>query len=251
MAKPIDLSNQKFGRLTVISKNKIRSNRPRNKRSFWDCLCECGENCIVSSAALRNGLTKSCGCLRNETLSKINVSDLLGKTFGKLTVISQNKKRHSGSVVWKCQCECGKVVNITSFKLNRGQRKSCGCDCFLTAPFRKELELSSEQLWMRKLFSKTKGSAKARRLEFSLNEDFKHIKPPYNCFYCGLKDEKIGIDRINSNIGYTNENSVLCCKFCNYAKNQFPIEEFLKYLDRIHNLKEIPSLTIKNKLLTN
>ena len=28
-----------------------------------------------------------------------------------------------------------------------------------------------------------------------------------------------GIDRVDSNIGYTNENSVPCCKTCNFAKN--------------------------------
>ena len=62
MGKFIDLTGQRFGRLTVIShsgKNKVRE-------SQWLCLCECGNSSIVVGTALKNGRTKSCGCLRKE-----------------------------------------------------------------------------------------------------------------------------------------------------------------------------------------
>jgi hypothetical protein len=43
----------------------------RKKRSaFWFCLCECGNRTIVRAAALKNGNTKSCGCLSRETASR-------------------------------------------------------------------------------------------------------------------------------------------------------------------------------------
>lgn len=52
--------------------------------------------------------------------------NLLGKTFGKLTVIEDagiGKNDH----MWKCECLCGNIVTITSSKLTSGHNKSCGC----------------------------------------------------------------------------------------------------------------------------
>lgn len=55
--KRLDLTNQVFGRLTVQS---IASS------TSWTCVCQCGRSCVVPTASLRSGNTKSCGCLRNE-----------------------------------------------------------------------------------------------------------------------------------------------------------------------------------------
>ena len=43
-----------------------------------------------------------------------------------------------------------------------------------------------------------------------------------------------GIDRIDSNIGYTKENSVSCCKFCNTAKSTMSRDEFLKWIKKVY-----------------
>ena len=53
-----DLTGQKFGRLTVISKNKIK-----NGRQYWNCKCDCGKDTVASSTSLTTGKRKSCGCL--------------------------------------------------------------------------------------------------------------------------------------------------------------------------------------------
>lgn len=61
--KAIDLTGQRFGRLTVVQ----RSNYPHsqtNGQALWDCLCDCGRSHMVFSGQLRTGRTKSCGCLR-------------------------------------------------------------------------------------------------------------------------------------------------------------------------------------------
>jgi hypothetical protein len=62
MSAAIDLSNQKFGRLTAI--------RPTHKDArnnvIWECLCECGNTTHVKTLKLRSGHTRSCGCLRRE-----------------------------------------------------------------------------------------------------------------------------------------------------------------------------------------
>lgn len=59
----IDISGQRFGRLTVIARHKtIR------KRTTWHCHCECGGETIVDGGNLKAGRTSSCGCYFDETL---------------------------------------------------------------------------------------------------------------------------------------------------------------------------------------
>ena len=66
MSAFVDLTGQKFGRLTVMSRG------PNNKSNaaHWWCLCDCGTYSLVRAADLKNGATKSCGCLRNESSVK-------------------------------------------------------------------------------------------------------------------------------------------------------------------------------------
>lgn len=64
MGRPvIDLAGSVFGRLTAI---KIVG-RAHRGRALWECLCSCGKFAVVTSAHLRRGQTKSCGCLFRDT----------------------------------------------------------------------------------------------------------------------------------------------------------------------------------------
>lgn len=62
MPKALDLTNQKFGRWTVIS----LSNSHKGKGRYWNCQCECGNEALVSGGTLRSGASKSCGCFKVE-----------------------------------------------------------------------------------------------------------------------------------------------------------------------------------------
>lgn len=62
----IDIVAERFGRLVVID----YSHTDQNGKAMWNCLCDCGKKTIVSSGNLRNGITKSCGCLHKEQLAK-------------------------------------------------------------------------------------------------------------------------------------------------------------------------------------
>lgn len=55
----IDITGNKYGRLTVIKK----TGRDKKGNALWLCKCSCGELSIVRSQHLRRGETKSCGCL--------------------------------------------------------------------------------------------------------------------------------------------------------------------------------------------
>lgn len=60
--KRIDLIGQRFGRLSVIKESERRS----GGKIVWICKCDCGKEAYVASGDLKNGHTKSCGCLQKE-----------------------------------------------------------------------------------------------------------------------------------------------------------------------------------------
>lgn len=65
MPAPIDLTNQRYGRLTAV-----RLARRKGRSRFWRCVCECGKAVTVSVMHLRSGHTKSCGCLKTSRLPR-------------------------------------------------------------------------------------------------------------------------------------------------------------------------------------
>jgi len=54
-----NLAGHEYGRLTVDSYAGKRGDE-----HYWLCKCSCGNEPIIHRASLRNGSTKSCGCLR-------------------------------------------------------------------------------------------------------------------------------------------------------------------------------------------
>lgn len=58
-----DISGKVFGRLTAIHV----AGKYKNGSVQWKCSCSCGGEAIVLGQKLRNGHTKSCGCLSRET----------------------------------------------------------------------------------------------------------------------------------------------------------------------------------------
>lgn len=60
----IDISGQKYGDLTVL-----RQGESKNNRTHFDCVCDCGTECLVRADHLRRGHTVSCGC-KNQRKAK-------------------------------------------------------------------------------------------------------------------------------------------------------------------------------------
>ncbi len=55
------------------------------------------------------------------------VRDLAGQKFGKLTSLYASGKTQRGSVVWVCNCDCGREALVPGRNLVSGNTKSCGC----------------------------------------------------------------------------------------------------------------------------
>jgi hypothetical protein len=61
----VDVTGQKFGRLTAVS--RVGS---RNRDSIWLCRCDCGRSHRAILYNLRNGHTRSCGCLKADAMRR-------------------------------------------------------------------------------------------------------------------------------------------------------------------------------------
>jgi hypothetical protein len=119
-----------YGYLTVIA----RAENDKGGRAKWLCECKCGNQVEVLGKSLRQGNTKSCGCLQRERAAQSNmarVENIIGKRFGKLTVIEEigffTHKSGKKSRVYKCKCDCGNYCEVQHQYLTFGDTTSCGC----------------------------------------------------------------------------------------------------------------------------
>lgn len=67
--KPLDLTGQRFGRLTALDEAPPHVSRSRPHRRYT-CECDCGNLVVVTVNHLRRKNTQSCGCLDREKARK-------------------------------------------------------------------------------------------------------------------------------------------------------------------------------------
>jgi hypothetical protein len=77
MKKVIDLTGQKFGRLTV--KGRLEK-RDKYGRVVWHLLCDCGSEVYYDAGRFKYGNTSSCGCLKKELVGNDHRTHGLSKT---------------------------------------------------------------------------------------------------------------------------------------------------------------------------
>jgi hypothetical protein len=68
MSRFVDLTNQRYGRIVVISYYGYK-----NGRTAWNCECDCGNKFVTMGHSLRTGKTTSCGCYRHEREIEANI----------------------------------------------------------------------------------------------------------------------------------------------------------------------------------
>lgn len=157
--------------------------------------------------------------------------DVVGEVFGDLVAIKHKNKQ------WILRClKCGGLNERSLYDLRRG-RVSCLSTC------REEI---SRMAPINRLYCNYQRDARRRGREFELSIDDFVLLIRKNCFYCGSEPMSIinrpdnrcsiiynGIDRVDNSAGYTIDNCVSCCKFCNFAKSKFEVSEFMAWLDRV------------------
>ena len=86
----------------------------------------------------------------------------------------------------------------------------------------------------KRVYARTKRQAEIVRgikWDLSFDEFMELWQEP--CVYCDAEIKTIGIDRIDSKLGYTNDNICSCCKWCNTIKLDHTVEELKEQCKKI------------------
>lgn len=122
-SRGLDLEGKTFGELTVL---RVADSKPGYTGISWVCRCSCGALYTVAGTLLHKGRRTHCPD-RKAHPRKTRNANIVGKRFGRLIAISPTVRRESGSVVWKCRCDCGNEVLVSYNKLLYSNVRSCGC----------------------------------------------------------------------------------------------------------------------------
>ena len=168
--------------------------------------------------------------------------DLTGKKFDRLLVLEIGRRTPSGTIMWKCLCDCGNISFVSRTNLVKRNVVSCGC------LKRERMRLPEGTSSFNKIFYTYKYNAKLRNLPFELKEEEFKTLLRGDCFYCGRKPEQIfrmkynngdfvhnGVDRLDSSKGYTLDNCVSCCTRCNRAKLLETKDNFFAWVRQVYN----------------
>lgn len=184
----------------------------------------------------------------------MHLVDLTGKRFGTLVVTKRAPNRKYGRqshVAWECICDCGKIHTVTGANLFRSTR-SCGCS--RNESIRKSNQKERGYNGLTIVFNDYRSSSRRRGLEFKLSREEIGDLVSRNCSYCNSPPRvKLykrhrsnvaaehanfphnGLDRLDSDLGYTLSNVVTCCDICNYAKRELSESEFLAWVEKVYN----------------
>jgi len=204
---PIDRTGQRYGRLTAIAKTDRRA----GSSIVWLCQCDCGETIEVAGKSLQDRNTRSCGCLRKELGSEHLVVDRIGDRYGRLTVIERAGSRNR-QALWKSECDCGLIIEVTAGNLNSGHTRSCGC----LAEDWKEVHGEQHPNW--------KGGEKGHRKLRNSHEyrEWRNLVFERDCYTCRLcleHGDKLNSHHIKSFVKYPAdrfelENGMTLCAEC-------------------------------------
>lgn len=256
------------------------SNKTRYK---VQCLT-CGKVCDIHETTLRRRLEHpddvGCPtCARSRCYKKLIIHNA-GEVIGDYKLIEPyNGSRKNG--MWKVQClKCNNTLVISLNNAKKRKREGCfycnpGKGQRIPATYNEPLQVIKSTMYTRderyykayknkiEAMNKRSNQGTGRKLkewELSL-EDFSTLVHQ-KCHYCGADpaykpeftpksdpDNKLyanGIDRIDSDKGYTKENCVPCCSTCNRMKLDLSVSDFYTHIKQILNYSQKCSTTIEN-----
>ena len=175
--------------------------------------------------------------------------NLIGFRKGRLVVtnFSHSHVQPSGQkrAMWNVRCDCGAEKIISTSNLTHGNTVSCGCK-LREGNHTKPSGVASLNHKYAAYAARAKTHKKQLSFELTLDEFAFLTSSP--CHYCGIVGASAtkakptsngayvsnGIDRKDSNLGYTLKNCVPCCPICNLMKRDLPYKDFLAHVERIH-----------------
>jgi hypothetical protein len=233
MGKRIDLTGQTIGKWFVIE-------YIGGEYCKWLCRCACGSIRPVNGQNLRRGWTLSC--------KQCNYRELVGQTFGELTVIAAAGQNAHGDYMMDCLCACGSQNAVTASMLLSGHKKSCGCLKRRSGALHKNWKGYGEIPSGR--WRAIQSNAEARSHAFFLT-----IQAAWDLFVtqgarCALSgvvisfaDGTASLDRTDSSRGYEPGNVQWVHKTVNLMKNVIPQDEFIAWCRSVSEHSQTASVT--------
>jgi len=169
---------------------------------------------------------------------------LTGQIFGRLTVIEPGKVVDKGVRTWKCRCSCGAEAVVRGTCLKKGSTKSCGCLRNEQPGPASRHETPEIAAWAYH-FSQYRANARIRKIEMQLTFAEFVLICSKNCDYCGSEPQvrptrrdtpsirASGIDRVDNARGYTSDNVVPCCTWCNASKRHHTLDQFVAHCEAV------------------
>lgn len=121
MSKPLEITGQKYGRLTAVKRVGTNS----RSQSEWLFKCDCGNEVIKTASLVKRGGISSCGCLSKERIERFaenyaGANKTHGKTHTRLYRIWEGMKSRCGSTKdyykwWKDISVCEEWQEFESF----------------------------------------------------------------------------------------------------------------------------------------
>ena len=226
MGKFINETGNVYGKLKVIKED----GRDKRGRAKWLCACDCGSEISLSGTHLKQGIYRSCGCVKFERLRDKHSP---GEVFGELTIIRPVGRGGN----WECACSCSKVEIYNGSALRKG-KKSCGHLGMAGSgnPLWTGYEDISGRYWLN-----VQNGAKLRGHEFTITLPDMwnlYVEQGGLCALSGLpiqlgyrgsikQTQTASIDRINSTIGYVAGNVHWVHLQVNLMKQKLSVAEFI------------------------
>ena len=203
----IVIPGAKFGRLTVLS----RAPSDPHHNPYWFVQCSCGVTKRVSAGKLRQGTTRSCGCIRRDQAKSRYTANLLGQKFGRALAVKKVSSCKSGAR-WLCLCDCGTSFVASACHLKSGHTNSCGCYCRdQTSKANRDSTLTVEERTRRRLgrFGDEAMAATSQQVR---------IRDGFRCLNCG-RHGSVDVHHVmpyarHEELRYEKSNMVCLCRRC-------------------------------------
>lgn len=243
MRSRIDLTGQKFDKLTAVEYHDTKSGHAR-----WRCLCDCGAEHIILATSLKRNSSNSCTRCSKYTSYLDIADDIIGKKFGNVTVTNLYASKKYRTTYCNCICDCGNIFKTKFNHIKSGISpnnpllpSSCK-SCAMTFKHGYRLEHSM----FLTILSSAKSHAKKKSLEYNLTVEYLHNiyqKQHKSCAISGRKmitrknthdrghgkhPDVMSLDRIDPSKGYIEGNVQLVTWQVNCFKSEFSQEQLIE-----------------------
>lgn len=114
-----DITGKRYGKLTAL----YPTEKKKGKHRIWCFRCDCG-NIIERTVHHLNNFSACEIC--NPPYSSLR-KNYTGQRFGRLVALECTNQYDGKELVWRLQCDCGKVIELGVSRFIGGHTRSCGC----------------------------------------------------------------------------------------------------------------------------